>query len=60
MDNQCATISRVEAVVLVKDDTVDFAGLIQIPDNTLNIDDEMTDLSFDLEGQHEVSWTRIL
>ena len=47
MDNQCASISQAEAAVLVNDDTVDLAALLQMPEDALNTDDEMTDLSFD-------------
>ena len=47
MENQCPSISQAEAAVLVNNDIVDPAALLQMPDDALNTDDEMTDLSFD-------------
>ena len=47
MENQCASISQAEPAVLVNSNIVDLAALLQIPDDALNTDDKMADLSFD-------------
>ena len=47
MENQCVGISQAEAAVLVNNNIVDLVALVQMPDDALNTNSEMTDLSFD-------------